>query len=68
VLPVASSVSMLPNKRMQLAGASILRNVGLREAEQSPQLMRGPLGSHDHLCTLRSAGTRDGFSGDLAGT
>jgi hypothetical protein len=39
---------MQPNKRMQLAGASVLRNVGLRAIEKSPQLMRGPLGGHAH--------------------
>jgi hypothetical protein len=33
-----------PNKRMQLAGASLLRNLGLCPVEESPQLMRGPLG------------------------
>jgi hypothetical protein len=35
----------VPNKRMQLAGASGLRSVGLCVCvKKSPQLMRGPLG------------------------
>jgi hypothetical protein len=42
-------VPVAPNKRMQLAGASLLRSVGLCAAEESPQLMRGPLGSHTSL-------------------
>jgi hypothetical protein len=36
--------ALLSNKRMQLAGALVLGNVGLCTVDQSPQLMRGPLG------------------------
>ena len=39
----------MSNKRMQLAGASGLRNVGLCRAKKSPQLMRDPLGGEDNL-------------------
>ena len=40
---------------MQLAGALGLRNVGLCPIEQSPQLMRGPLGGRTEIteCPLR---------------
>jgi hypothetical protein len=37
--------SLRPNKRMQLAGASVLKETYVcAETEESPQLMRGPLG------------------------
>jgi hypothetical protein len=36
-------LSRPPNKRMQLAIASTLANVGLCAVKKSPQLMRGPL-------------------------
>src|SRR3954451_13857278 len=39
-----SFITAAPNKRMQLPGASGLRNVGLCAAKALPQLMRGPLG------------------------
>jgi hypothetical protein len=42
---VRRSRGLLPNKRMQLTGASGVGNVGLCAVEKSPQLMRGPLGS-----------------------
>jgi hypothetical protein len=32
-----------PNKRMQLAVAAVIRNVGLCAVKESPQLMRDPL-------------------------
>jgi hypothetical protein len=42
--PRRNEAPLQPNKRMQLAGAPGLMNVGLCAVKESPQLMRGPLG------------------------
>ena len=40
---ILNGLALLSNKRMQLTGASVLRNVRYCAFNKSPQLMRGPL-------------------------